>query len=105
MSAFDEREKGYESKFAQDQELEFKAQSRSNRLLGEWAAHKMGLENVEDYVRAVMRSEVAHPGEDEVLRKVTQDLAGAGLHVRDAEVRAKWDEFLALTRSQMKAGA
>ena len=104
MSAFDEREKGFERKFAQEQESEFKAQSRSNRLLGEWAAKRMGLENVEDYVRAVMRSEVEHAGEDGVLRKVTQDLAGAGLEVREAEVRSKWDEFQALARSQVKAG-
>ena|SRR5579863_3027348 len=105
MSAFDEREKGFESKFAQEQELEFKAQSRRNRLLGEWAAKRMGLENVEDYVRAVVRSEIEQPGEEDVLRKVTQDLAGAGLEVRESEVRSKMDEFLAMARAQVQAGA
>jgi hypothetical protein len=104
MSAFEDREKGFERKFAVDQELEFKAQSRAARTLGEWAARKMGLENVEDYVKAVVRSELGAGGEDDVVRKVVQDLAGSGLEVREAEVRSKMDEFLAIAREQVKAG-
>ncbi len=104
MSAFEDREKGFERKFASDQELEFRAQSRGNRMLGEWAAKKMGLENVEDYVRAVVRSELGTGGEEDVVRKVIQDFAGAGVHVREAEVRSKADEFLAVAREQVKAG-
>ncbi len=104
MSTFEDREKGFERKFASDQELEFRAVSRGNRMLGEWAAKKMGLENVDDYVRAVVRAELGQGGEDDVLRKVVQDLAGAGLEVREAEVRAKWDECLAVAREQVKAG-
>ena len=105
MSAFEDREKGFERKFAVDQELEFKAQSRAARTLGEWAARKMGLENVEDYVKAVLRSELGAGGEDDVVRKVVQDLAGSGLEVRETEVRSKMDEFLAIAREQVKAGA
>jgi hypothetical protein len=104
MSAFDEREKGFESKFAKDEELEFRAQARRNRLLGEWAAKKMGLENVEDYIRAVVRSDFEQPGDEDVLRKVTQDLAGAGIEVRESEIRARMDEFLAMAREQVKSG-
>jgi len=105
MTTLEDREKGFEKKFATDQELEFRAQSRGNRMLGEWAAKKMGLENVEDYVRAVVRSELGAGGEDDVLRKVVQDLAGAGLEVRESEVRTKAEEFLAVARAQVKAGA
>ena len=104
MSAFEDREKGFERKFASDQELEFRAQSRGNRMLGEWAAKKMGLENVEDYVRAVVRSELSAGGEEDVVRKVIQDLAGAGVQVRESEVRSKADEFLAVAREQVKGG-
>ncbi|HUZ12915.1 MAG TPA: DUF1476 domain-containing protein [Caulobacteraceae bacterium] len=104
MSAFDEREKAFESKFAQDEALEFRAESRRNRLVGEWAARKMGLENVEDYVRAVVRSDFEQPGDEDVFRKVTQDLSGAGIEVRESEVRTKMDEFLAMAREQVKAG-
>jgi hypothetical protein len=104
MSAFDEREKGFETKFAREQEMEFRAHSRRNRLLGEWAAKRMGLENVDDYVKAVVRSDFEQPGDDDVLRKVKQDLTGAGLEVRESEIRARMDEFLAMAREQMKAG-
>lgn len=104
MSALEDREKGFERKFALDEELEFRAQSRGNRMLAEWAARKMGLENVEDYVRAVVRAELGAGGEDDVQRKVVQDLAGSGLVVREAEVRGKLDEFLAIAREQVKAG-
>ncbi len=104
MSTFEDREKGFEKKFAADQDLEFRAQSRGNRMLGEWAAKKMGLENVEDYVRAVMRAELGAGGEEDVARKVIQDLAGAGLEVRETEVRSKLEEFLAIAREQVKAG-
>ena len=104
MSAFEDREKGFERKQALDDELEFRAKSRATRALGGWAAHKMGLENAEDYVRAVVRAELGPGGEDDVVRKVIQDLAGAGVQVRETEVRSKMDEYLAVAREQVKAG-
>jgi hypothetical protein len=104
MSAFEDREKGFEKKFAVDQDMEFRAQSRGARMLGEWAAHKMDLENVEDYTRAVLRAELGAGGEDDVVRKVIQDLAGAGIEVRESEVRTKMDEFLAIAREQVRSG-
>ncbi|MEJ0066615.1 MAG: ATPase inhibitor subunit zeta [Caulobacteraceae bacterium] len=61
MSAFEDREKGFERKFASDQDQEFRAQSRAARMLGEWAAKKMGLESVDDYVRAVVRARTWAP--------------------------------------------
>jgi len=91
-------------KFARDQEQEFRAAARRNRMLGEWAARLMGLENVADYARAVVKSEIDQPGDDDVLRKVSQDLAGSGLSVPLSEIRSKMDEFLAIARGQIKAG-
>jgi len=64
----------------------------------------MGLENVGDYVRAVVKEDMEQPGEGDVLRKITQDLAGAGIEVRESEVRARMDEFLAQAREQVKNG-
>jgi hypothetical protein len=104
MSAFEDREKGFERKLALDEELEFRAQSRAAHMLGEWAANKMGLESVDDYVRAVVRAELGSGGEDDVVRKVIQDLAGSGMEARETEVRSKMDEFLAIAREQVKAG-
>ncbi|MEO8927122.1 MAG: DUF1476 domain-containing protein [Caulobacteraceae bacterium] len=104
MSSLDDREKGFEKKFANDQEQEFRAAARRNRLLGEWAAGLMGLENVDDYARAVVKADFEQPGDEDVLRKITQDLSGSGVTVREGEVRAKMDEFLAIARGQVQAG-
>jgi len=102
MTTFDEREKGFERKFALDAEQEFKATARRNRLLGEWAAEKMGLASSEDYARAVVKSDFEQPGDDDVLRKVFGDLKGSGLEVSEGEVRMKMDELMAQAREQMR---
>ncbi|MFZ5668958.1 MAG: DUF1476 domain-containing protein [Pseudomonadota bacterium] len=104
MSTFDEREKGFEKKFALDAEQEFKASARRNRMLGEWAAGLMGLESVDEYVRAVVKSDFDQPGDEDVLRKVFGDLKGAGVTVSEGDVRMKMDELLAQAREQIKAG-
>ena len=104
MSNFDEREKGFERKFASDQEQEFRATARRNRMLGEWAAGLMGLDNVEEYARAVVRSDFEQPGDEDVLRKVAQDLSDSGVALNEGEVRAKMDELLAIARGQIHDG-
>jgi hypothetical protein len=105
MSSLDEREKGFERKFVSDQELEFRAASRRNRMLGEWAGRLMGLESVDDYAQAVVKSHVEHPDENNVARKVIGDLTAAGLAVRASEVPHKMDEFMALARDQVRGEA
>lgn len=104
MTTFDDREKGFERKFALDQEQEFKALARRNRLLGEWAAGLMGLESAAEYVRAVVKSDFEQPGDEDVLRKVFEDLKGAGVSVSEGDVRKKMDELLAQAREQVRAG-
>ena len=80
MTTFDDRERSYEKKFAMDQELKFKAEARRNRLLGQWAAAKLGLsgEQVDAYVKAVRKADLAEKGDGDVLRKIRQDLAKKG---------------------------
>ena len=102
MSSLDNREKGFEKKFANDQEQEFRAMARRNRMLGEWAAGLMGLQNVADYAQAVVKSDFEQPGDEDVLRKVSKDLSGSGLSVGEGEVRAKMDEFLAIARGEVR---
>ena len=104
MSTFNEREKGFEKKFVNDEEQEFRATARRNRMLGEWAAGLMGLENVEEYARAVVRSDFEQPGDEDVLRKVAQDLSDSGVALHEGEVRAKMDELLAIARAQIHDG-
>lgn len=105
MSSLDDREKGFERKFANDQELEFRAAARRNRMLGEWAGRLMGLESVDDYAAAVQKSHLVQPGGEDVLRKVSDDLVASGLTVREGEVRAKLDEFMAVARGQVRGEA
>ena len=107
MTTFDDREHAFEAKFAQDQEADFKAEARRNRMLGLWSGELMGLEktHLEDYARAVAKSEAVRHDEDDVLRKVFEDLKGAGVQVSEGDVRMKMAELLAMAREQIKAGA
>jgi hypothetical protein len=106
MTTFDEREQGFERKFALDQEQEFKAHARRNRALGEWAAGLMGLEggHVAEYAKAVVKSDLELPGDEDVLRKVFEDLKGAGVAINEGEVRMKMAELLAQARESVRSG-
>ena len=97
MSAFEDRKKSFESKFAHDQDLKFKAESRRNKMLGEWAAEHLGLtgDAVADYVKEVRRADFEEAGDDDVFRKVKADLDAKGISMSDEDLRAKMDEFLA----------
>jgi len=104
MTTFDEREQGQEAQFVHEQDQEFKALARRNRLLGLWAGGLMGLEDphLENYATAVIRYEVSHPGEEVIGRKIAQDLIGSGLKVSEDQVRGKMDELLAVARGQIQ---
>lgn len=105
MATFDEREKGFEKKFAHDADLKFKAESRRNKMLAEWAAAKMGVSGaaLEDYIKAVRKADLAEKGDDDVFKKVAKDLADKGVKVADAEIRAKMSEFLATAVQQVES--
>ena len=81
MTTFDDREKAYEKKFALDQDLKFRAESRRNRLLAEWAAAKLGIMGaaLPDYVKAVVRADLQEKGDDDVFRKIRKDFDDAGV--------------------------
>jgi hypothetical protein len=107
MTNFDDRERGFERKFVEDEALEFKATARRNRLLGLWAGELMGLQEpgLTDYAAAIVRSEITHPDDEDVLRRICGDLAGAGLKdISEGQVRGKMDELLAVARGQIQSG-
>ena len=106
MSSFDEREKGFEKKFAHDQDLKFKAEARRNKMIGEWAADKLGLagSEVEDYVKAVRRADFEEAGDEDVVRKISKDFQDKGVSVSDADIRAQLGEFLAKAVADIEAG-
>jgi hypothetical protein len=105
MTSFKDREKSFEKKFVMDEELKFKAESRRNRLLGHWAAAKLGLSGaeVDDYVKAVRKADLAQKGDEDVFQKIKKDLADKGLSVPDGEVRKAMDDFLADAAQQIQA--
>jgi hypothetical protein len=107
MTTFDDREKGYEKKFALDQDLKFKAEARRNKLLGEWAAAKLGIAGtaVEDYVKAVRKADLAAKGDQDVFLKIRQDFDAKQVAVSDQELRAKMSDFLGEAVRQIETAA
>ena len=100
MTTFNDREKGFESKFAHDAEMQFKAQARANKLLGLWAANLLGKTGTEadSYALEVMKADFAEPGEEDVFTKVAHDLDH---RADESTIRAKMAEFLALAKGQI----
>ena len=93
MTTFDDRERAEEAKFAHDAEMQFRIQARRNRLLGEWAAERMGLSPAEReaYAKAVVQADFEEAGDEDVIRKLLGDLISAGVESDEAEVRAALD--------------
>ena len=104
MTTFDEREKSYEKKFALDEELKFRSEQRRNKLLGEWAAGKLGISGagVDDYVKALRKADLATKGDEDVFQKLRQDFDAKGVAVSDAEVRKAMVDCLAQAVSQIE---
>jgi hypothetical protein len=89
MTQFDDRERAFESMYARDQEMQFKILARRNRLLGQWAAKKMGLTEAESeaYAKDVIRADFEEAGDEDVVRKLLGDLISAGIDIDDAAIR------------------
>jgi hypothetical protein len=89
MTQFNDREKAFENMYARDQEMQFKIVARRNRLLGMWAANKMGLTDAEAdaYAKDVIRADFEEAGDEDVVRKVLGDLTSAGVDIDDAAIR------------------
>ena len=89
MTTFDDREKAFESQYARDQEMQFKIVARRNRLLGHWAAKKMGLTEAEAdaYARDVIRADFEEAGDEDVIRKLLGDLTSAGVEIEESAIR------------------
>ena len=104
MTTFDKREQAFEAQFVHDEEVRFKAVARSNKLLGNWAAAKLGLtgEAATAYSNALVVAELEQKGGGDPLHKVARDLAPMG--VSEDEVVLKMGEFLHAALEQIKAG-
>jgi len=89
MTSFEDRERAFEAKFARDEEMAFRVAARRNRLVGTWAAGRMGLTPAETdaYAKSVVQAEFEEAGDEDVVRKLLGDLVSAGVDVDDAAIR------------------
>jgi len=104
MTTFDKREDAFEKKFAHDEELQFKATARRNKLLGLWAAEKMGIagDAAADYAKTVVEADLAEAGDADVIAKVLADLKAAGVEQSEHQIRRTMDELMATAIEQVK---
>ena len=105
-TTFDKREEGFEKQFAHDEELKFKATSRRNKLLGLWAAGKMGLSGAEAdaYSKEVVMADFEEAGDDDVFRKVRKDFDAKGVKETDEHIRRTMIDLMAAAVEQIKSG-
>jgi hypothetical protein len=105
MSTFDEREKGQEKKFAHNEELQFKANARRNKLLGMWIAEMLGKSgaDAEAYAKEVVISDLEKPGHEDVVAKVRADLDAGSVDLSDHLLRKKMDELMSEAIGQIQS--
>ena len=106
MRSFEDREKGFEAEFKRNQELAFRVTARRNKLLGLWAAQKLGLSGAEadEYAKAIVLADFEEPGEDDVFRKIRKDFDAKGITDSDHQIRRTMTEFMAKAVLEVRAG-
>lgn len=106
MSGFDKRREGYESKFAHDQDLKFKATARRNKLLGLWAAEKLGLSGAEAdaYAKEVVKADFEEAGDEDVFRKIRKDFDAKAVAVTDHVIRRQLEDLMGVAIEQIQSG-
>jgi hypothetical protein len=106
MTTFDDRKDTFERKFAHDEELRFKATARRNKLLGLWAAAKLGKSGAEAeaYAKSVVMADFQEAGDDDVMRKIQADLDAGGLSQGEPELRRVMNELLEQAVAEVTAG-
>ncbi len=106
MTTFDKREEGFEQQFAHDEELRFKATARRNKLLGLWAAEKLGLTGTaaDSYAKSVVLSDIEEMGEHDVLRKIRKDFDAKGVVQSDHQISRAMTELMEKAIADVKAG-
>jgi len=107
MTNFEDREKGYERKFAHDEELKFKATARLNKLLGLWAAEQLGItgDQAQAYAREVIKADLEIPGDDDVFRKIRRDFDAKGVQKSDHQIRSKMVDLMGVAVGQIESEA
>lgn len=106
MTTFDDRERGFETKFARDEDLSFRVHSRRNKLVGLWVAEALKLSgtDADAYAKTVVQADFEEAGDGDVIRKVIADLTAAGVETDEATVQKALADCEAEARRQLMAG-
>jgi len=106
MSTFDKREEGFERKFVHDEEVRFKARARRNKLVGLWAAQKLGLsaDAAEAYAKEIVFLDFEGPGNDDMFARIRRDFDAKGVDQSDHQIRRTMEELMAKAVEDVKAG-
>jgi hypothetical protein len=106
MTTFDKREEGFEKQFAHDEELRFKATARRNKLLGQWAAEKLGLSGAEaeSYAKSVVMADFEEAGDHDVMRKIRTDFDAKSVAQSDHQIGRVMTELMEKAVADIKAG-
>ena len=106
MTAFEDRQRDFEKRFQHDEELRFKANARRNKMLGLWAAEKLGLTGAESeaYAKEVVMADFEEPGDDDVLRKVLSDFEAKGIAIGAAKLRHEMERLMPLAKQEIMNG-
>ena len=105
MNKFDEREKSFETKFAKDEELQFKIAARSNKYFGQWAGIKLGKKSEDEqkkYIQEIIAADMEEAGKDDVLRKVKKDFQAASISIDEPEIKNQMEEALSRAKEDFK---
>ncbi|MEM1380964.1 MAG: DUF1476 domain-containing protein [Pseudomonadota bacterium] len=104
MDSFEERKNTFETEFAHDAELKFRVESRRDKIIGAWAAEKLGKsgDDAEAYEKAVIRADLKEPGDDDVFEKLRADLPKGD--VSDEDIRQAMSEALAQAMEEVRGG-
>ena len=104
MNKFDEREKGFEKKFARDEELQFKVQARSNKYIAEFVSKKLNKteEEKQKYVQEIIKADMEEAGNEDVFRKIKKDFQEASANIEDSEIRNEIEKALNRAKEDFK---
>jgi hypothetical protein len=101
MNTFDEREKAFEAKFKQDEDLKFKLRAKRNKFLGEWAAATLQKQDPEEYIKEVRESDLVRPGDEDIIEKLMKDFSSANQEMTREEMLQKFTECEKKAREEL----
>ena len=101
MNTFDEREKAFEAKFKQDEDLKFNLKAKRNKFLGEWAAETLQKENHEEYIKEVRESDLERPGDEDIIEKLMKDFSSSNKEITREELLKKFVECEKKAREEL----